>query len=125
MPLLSSLGLVSLALAGISGWLVLAATQQPQWFQRRGIIAPRRFLSLHLDWVMMGLFLVAIDLVVPDRPAWLTGVLAFGLVLNPLLFIPLAWSGDVTTYAAYRPATVLSFSATSAGLTALAVYALL
>jgi hypothetical protein len=64
-PLLSSLGLVSLALAGLSGWLVLASTQQPDWFRRRGVPAPRRFLQLHLDWVMMGLILLVVDLAVP------------------------------------------------------------
>ena len=32
MPLLPALGLTSLALARASGWLVLAATQKPDWF---------------------------------------------------------------------------------------------
>jgi hypothetical protein len=125
MPVLTSLGLISLALGGLSGWLVLAATQQAPWFHRRGIVAPRRFLSLHLDWVMMGLILLAVDLVVPDRPDWLTAMLAFGLIVNPLLFIPLAWGPQVTKNSAYQVVTLLSFSATSGGLTALAVHALL
>ena len=124
MPLLTSLGLVSLALGGLSGWLVLAATQQPAWFHQRGIAAPRRFLSLHLDWVMMGLILVAVDLVVPDRPSGLTAALAFGLIVNPLLFIPLAWGPEATKNLGYRALTLASFTATSGGLTALAVYAL-
>jgi len=125
MPLLTSLGLISLALGGLSGWLVLAATQQAPWFHRRGIVAPRRFLSVHLDWVMMGLILLAVDLVVPERPALLTATLAVGLVVNPLLFIPLAWGPQVSRHAAYRAVTVLSFSTASGGLTVLALYALL
>lgn len=124
MPLLSSLGLVSLALGGLSGWLVLAATQQPKWFHRRGIAAPRRFLSLHLDWVMMGLIFIAVDFAVPDRPQWLTATLAFGLIVNPLLFIPLACSPEASSNTAYRAITLLSFTATSAGLAGLALYAL-
>lgn len=125
MPLLSTLGLISLALAGLSGWLVLAATQQAQWFRDHGIAAPRRFLSLHLDWVMMGLILLVVDVAVPDRPAWITGALAFGLVMNPLLFIPLAWTQKASENFIYRIVTLASFTAASVGLTALAVHALL
>jgi hypothetical protein len=124
MGLLTKLGLVSLALGGLSGWLVLAATQRPQWFTRRGISAPRRFLQLHLDWVMMGLILLAVDLVVPDRPAWITGALAFGLIVNPLLFVPLAWGQQASRNPLYRAVTLASFTAASGGLTALAVHAL-
>lgn len=89
----------------------------------RGILAPRRFLALHLDWVMMGLILMAVDLVVPDRPAWLTLTLAFGLVVNPLLFIPLAWGPQVADRIAYRTITLASFTASSLGLVALVVQA--
>lgn len=124
MPLLSSLGLISLALGGLSGWLVLAATQQPGWFRDHGMPAPRRFLSLHLDWVMMGVILMVIDLAVPDRPDWITALIAFGLIVNPLLFIPLAWGQGATKHPAYKTVTVLSFIAASGGLTSLAIYAL-
>lgn len=124
MPLLTSIGLVSLALAGLSGWLVLAVTQQPAWFLDRGLKAPRRFLALHLDWVMMGLILIAVDTAVPARPEWITALLAFGLVVNPLLFIPLAWGPEASRHPVYRAVTLASFTAASGGLTALAVHAL-
>jgi hypothetical protein len=124
MPLLSSLGLVSLALAGLSGWLVLASMQAPRWFADRGVVAPVRFRQVHLDWVSMGLILIAVDQVVPDRPAWITAMLAIGLVVNPLLFLPLAWGRDKSDGIAYRAVMVVSFVAASGGLTALAVYAL-
>ena len=123
-PLLTSLGLVSLALAGLSGWLVLATTEQPEWFRSRGIPAPRRFLQLHLDWVMMGLILLAVDLVVPERPGWITGALAFGLIMNPLLFVPLAWGRQHSRHPLYKVVALASFTATSGGLTALAIYAI-
>jgi hydroxylaminobenzene mutase len=124
MPLLSSLGLISLALAGLSGWLVLATMQQPRWFADRGVVAPMRFRQLHLDWVSMGLILIAVDQVVPDRPAWITALLAFGLIVNPLLFVPLAWGREKSEQLTYRVVTGMSFVAASGGLTALAVYAL-
>lgn len=124
MPLLSSLGLISLALAGLSGWLVLATMQRPRWFAGRGVVAPMRFRQLHLDWVSMGLILIAVDQVVPDRPAWITALLAFGLIVNPLLFVPLAWGREKSELLPYRVLTGASFVAASGGLTALAVYAL-
>jgi hypothetical protein len=123
-PLLTSLGLVSLALAGISGWLVLAITEKPEWFRSRGIAAPRRFLQLHLDWVMMGLILIAVDQAVPERPEWITAALAFGLIVNPLLFIPVAWGPAAKENPAYKVVVVISFLAVSIGLPALAIHAL-
>ena len=124
-PLLTSLGLVSLALAGLSGWLVLLATEKPDWLRARGIAAPRRFLQVHLDWVMMGLILIAVDQAVPGRPEWITAALAFGLIVNPLLFIPLAWGPAAKENRAYQAVTVLSFLSVSVGLPALAIHALL
>jgi hydroxylaminobenzene mutase len=125
MPLLSSLGLISLALAGLSGWLVLATMQRPRWFADHGVVAPMRFRQLHLDWVSMGLILIAIDQVVPDRPAWITALLVVGLVVNPLLFVPLAWGHQQSEKLPYRVVTTVSFTAASGGLTALALHALI
>ena len=124
-PLLTSLGLVSLALAGLSGWLVLAITEKPQWFLSRGISAPRRFLQLHLDWVMMGLILIAVDQAVPERPAFITAMLAFGTVVNPLLFVPVAWGPAAKENSAYKAIVIVSFLSLSIGLPALAIHALL
>jgi hypothetical protein len=123
-PVLTGIGLVSLALAGLSGWLLLAATEKPGWFHERGISAPGRIRQVHLDWVMMGVILIAVQTAVPDLPAWIRATVAFGTILNPLLFIPLAWGTQWKDRAAYKLLTVLSFTATSAGLTAVAVHAL-
>lgn len=125
MPLLTSLGLISLAAAGLSGWLVLATMQAPRWFAARGVVAPVRFRQIHLDWVSMGLILIAVDVAVPNRPAWITALLAVGLIVNPLLFLPLAWGKDKSDGIAYRIVMAVSFTAASGGLTALALYALL
>ena len=74
---------------------------------------------------MMGLILIAVDAAVPQRPAPITAALAFGLIVNPLLFLPLAWGPGAKESRAYQALTLASFTATSGGLTALALHALL
>ncbi len=124
MPLLTSLGLVSLALAGISGWLVYAVTERPEWFREHGIPAPGRFRQMHLDWVMMGLIQIALQVVAPDMPVWIRAMIAFGTVVNPLLFAPLAWGNEIKKHPAYMAVGLLSFLSLSIGLPALAVWAI-
>lgn len=124
MPLLTSLGLVSLALAGISGWLVHAITERPDWFRDHGIPAPSRFRQMHLDWVMMGLIQIAVQSVAPGMPAWIRAFIAFGTVVNPLLFAPLAWGPQVKEHLAFRAVGVVSFLSLSVGLPALAIWAI-
>lgn len=124
MPLLSSLGLVSLALAALSGWLVLAVTEKPDWFRSHGVPAPSRFRQAHLDWVMMGLILIAVQTVAPGMPDWIRACIAFGTVVNPLLFLPLAWGAGAKSNPVYIGVTVVSFLSLSIGLPALAVWAI-
>lgn len=123
-PLLTSIGLVSLAVGGLSGWLVLITVTQPQWLEARGVTRPRAFLQTHLDWILMGLLLIAVDVAVPTRPAWITAAIALGTIVNPLLFLPLAWGYGATKNPAYKALTIVSFTALSGGLVALAIYAL-
>lgn len=124
MPLLSSLGLISLALAALSGWLVLAVTERPDWFGSRGIPAPARFRQAHLDWVMMGLILIAVQTVAPGMPDWIRALIAFGTIVNPLLFLPLAWGPGAKSNPLYRGVTIVSFLSLSIGLPALAIWAI-
>lgn len=124
MPLLSSLGLVSLALAALSGWLVLAVTERPDWFRSHGVPAPSRFRQAHLDWVMMGLILIAVQTVAPGMPDWIRACIAFGTVVNPLLFLPLAWGVGAKSNPVYIGVTIVSFLSLSIGLPALAVWAI-
>ena len=123
-PLLTSLGLISLALGGVSGWLVLAATQKGEWFRSHGVPAPRRFLQLHIDWIMMGLILIAVQTVAPGMPNWIRALIAFGAMVNPILFAPLAWGQQVTQNPFYRALTIVSFTSISVGLPALAIWAI-
>jgi hypothetical protein len=124
MPLLTALGLISLALAGISGWLVHAVTESPDWFRRRGVPQPARFRQMHLDWVMMGLIQIAVQLAAPGMPVWIRVAIAFGTVVNPLLFAPLAWGNHVKANPAYRALGLVSFLSLSIGLPALAIWAI-
>ena len=125
MPLLATLGLWSLALGAVSGWLVAAAIDKPDLLRRAGIRHPGRIRQTHLDWILMGLLLLAVHLAVPARPDWITALIAFGTVVNPLLFVPLAFRAETQESGLYRAITLVSFAALSVGLPALALHATL
>jgi hypothetical protein len=125
MSLLGTLGLWSLAIGALSGWLVAASIDQPQILQRLGIKHPGRVRQTHLDWIMMGILLLAVDVAVDDMPDWITALIAFGTVVNPLLFVPLAFDATASDRLPYRVVTLVSFTALSTGLTALAIHATL
>ena len=125
MPLLATLGLWSLALGAVSGWLVAAMIDKPELLRKAGVKHPPRLRQAHLDWILMGLVLLAVHLTVPDRPDWITAFIAFGTVVNPLLFLPLAYDADASKARSYRALTLVSFVSLSVGLPALAVHATL
>ena len=125
MSLLGTIGLWSLALGALSGWLVAASIDKPQLLQRLGVKHPGRVRQTHLDWIMMGILLLAVDVAVDDIPAWITALIAFGTIVNPLLFVPLAYDAQASDRFLYRVVTGVSFVALSGGLTALAIDATL
>lgn len=124
MDALVAIGLVELAVGGLTGWAMVATVEAPEWLRRRGVRAPARIRQWHLDYVLMGLILTAAGLAVPDLPWAIGGPLAVGAVVNPTLFLPLAFRPGVARRGAYRVVTVLSFVAMSGGLVAVAAYAL-
>jgi hydroxylaminobenzene mutase len=123
-PLLTSLGLISLALGALSGWLVLAATEKGAWLREHGVPAPVRFRQAHLDWIMMGLILIAVQTVAPDMPGWIRGCIAFGTIVNPILFLPLAFAPAAKDHVLYKAVAIVSFTALSVGLPGLAIWAI-
>ena len=125
MSLLGTLGLWSLALGAVSGWLVAAAVDRPELLRRLRVRHPGRIRQVHLDWIMMGLILLVVDVAVPGIPGWIVALIAFGTVVNPLLFVPLAFDAEASSRPAYRVVTFVSFLALSVGLPALAVHATL
>ena len=125
MPLLATIGLWSLALGAVSGWAVAAMVDKPEILRRLRVKHPPRLRQAHLDWILMGLLLLAVHLTVPERPDWITALIAFGTVVNPLLFLPLAFDAGAKDTLPYRALTGVSFLALSVGLPALAVHATL
>jgi hypothetical protein len=121
---LVKIGLCELALAGLFGWLIVIRLERPQWLTRAGVESPRRLMQAHLDLVMMGLILVAVGVAVPGLRTWIAAPLAFGALVNPSLFLPLAFDEATAKRVPYRAITLLSFVAMSGSLVAVAITAL-
>lgn len=116
MELLLQVGLIEIAIGALLGWLMVIREQKPEWIKRIGVVRPHRILQIHLDFILMGLILIAVGLVVADPPPALQGLLVFGTFFNPLLFAPLAFDPDVDRRLWYRVLSVFSFLAISGGL---------
>ncbi len=116
MDLLIQVGLIELAIGAVLGWAMVVRLEKPEWLKRIGVTRPHRILQVHLDFVMMGLILIAVGLVVSDPPALLQAMLIFGTVTNPSLFIPLAFDPELEKRLWYRALATVSFVAVSGGL---------
>jgi cell division protein FtsW (lipid II flippase) len=113
---LIQVGLIELAVAALLGWAMVVRTEKPEWLKRIGVVQPHRILQIHLDYVLMGLILIAVGVVLPDIPDAAAWLLVFGTVVNPLLFVPLAFSKDADRKLWYRSLSVVSFLAMSVSL---------
>lgn len=116
MDLLLQIGLIQLALGALLGWVMVVRLEHPEWLEKIGVVQPHRILQVHLDFVIMGLILIAVGLVVDDLPGLVAGLLIFGTTVNPLLFVPPAFDPDTQERLWYRTLAVISFTAVSAGL---------
>jgi hypothetical protein len=114
-------GLIELALGGLLGWAMVVREDKPEWLKRIGIVAPHRIRQIHLDYVMMGLILIGVGLAVPDLPTWVGAALVFGTLVNPFLFVPLAFDPEAEKRLWYRTLATISFIGVSGGLVAAAV----
>jgi len=114
-------GLAELALGGLLGWAMVVRDERPEWLRRIGVVAPQRIRQVHLDYVMMGLILIAVGLAVPDLPKAVAIALVFGTIVNPFLFVPLAFQPDVDKRLWYRTLAVVSFIGVSGGLVVAAI----
>lgn len=115
------IGLIELALGGLLGWAMVVRSERPDWLRRIGVVAPQRIRQVHLDYVMMGLILIAVGLAVPDLPTAVAVALVFGTFVNPFLFVPLAFDPGVDQRLWYRALAVVSFLGVSGGLVAAAI----
>lgn len=114
-------GLILLAVGALSGWAVMLKVAFPAVLRRAGITSPRRILQAHIDFIVMGVILIAVGVALPDLATWNRVLLIAGAVVNPSLFLPLAWRESIADTVAYRAVTVLSFAAMSAGTVGAAV----
>ena len=117
------LGLVELAVGGLTGWAMVLLVEHPGWLARHGVRAPARIRQWHLDYLLMGLILVGVGLAIPDLAWPVAAAVAFGALVNPTLFLPLAFRPEVQGRAWYRALTVVSFLAMSGGLVVVAAIA--
>jgi hypothetical protein len=115
------IGLVELALGGLLGWAMVIREEKSEWLRRIGIVAPRRIRQVHLDYVMMGLILIGVGLAVPDPPTAIAVGLVFGTLVNPFLFVPLAFDPEIENRLWYRSLAIVSFLGVSGGLVAVAI----
>ena len=115
------IGLVELALGGLLGWAMVVREEKREWLQRIGVVAPHRIRQVHLDYVMMGLILVAVGLAVPNLPTAIAAALVFGTLVNPFLFVPLAFEPEIENRLWYRSLAIVSFLGVSGGLVAAAI----
>jgi hypothetical protein len=115
------IGLAELALGGLLGWAMVIREEKPDWLRRIGVVAPQRIRQVHLDYVMMGLILIGVGLAVPDLPTAVAVALVFGTLVNPFLFVPLAFDPDVEKRLWYRLLAIVSFVGVSGGLLAAAI----
>lgn len=116
MDLLLQIGLIELAIGALLGWAMVIKLEKPAWLTRIGVVRPHRILQVHLDFVMMGVILIAVGLVVDDPPGLLAAMLIFGTFVNPSLFVPLAFSPAADKRLWYRALATISFIAMSGGL---------
>jgi hypothetical protein len=115
------IGLAELALGALLGWAMVIREEKREWLRRIGIVAPQRIRQVHLDYVMMGLILIGVGLAVPDLPTAIAVPIVFGTLVNPFLFVPLAFEPDIENRLWYRSLAVVSFLGLSGGLVAAAV----
>ena len=115
------IGLIELAIGGLLGWAMVMRQETPDLLRRIGVVAPQRIRQVHLDYVMMGLILIGVGLAVPDLPTAIAVALVFGTLVNPFLFVPLAFDPAVERRAWYRTLAVISFLGVSGGLVAAAI----
>lgn len=115
------IGLIELALGGLLGWAMVIRDEKPEWLRRIGVVAPQRVRQVHLDYLMMGLILIGVGLAVPDLPTAIATALVFGTLVNPFLFVPLAFDADADKRTWYRVLAVVSFIGVSGGLVAAAI----
>lgn len=116
MDLLVQVGLIELAVGGLLGWAVVLRKEKPEFYRRIGLKQPRAILQIHIDYILMGLILIALGMVLDNPPTLLAALLIFGTIINPLLFLPGAFDPAHEKKLIFRVIAGLSFTAISVAL---------
>lgn len=114
-------GLVELAFGALSGWVMVLVVDKPEVLTRAGVKAPGRIRQAHLDFIIMGILLIAVGVAVPELATLWQVLLVAAAWVNPAMFLPLAFSPEIRHDSVYRGLATLSFLAMSAGTVAAAV----
>jgi hydroxylaminobenzene mutase len=114
--------LISLALGALSGFAVVAAVDYPEVLKRAKVVDPLRVRQTHLDWIMMGTVMGVVALAVPGLPDWAAALVLFGGIVNPLSFVPMAFSKTVAAKMWFQVTSWISFVSLSTGLVAAVVF---
>lgn len=124
MATLTRLGLLELAVAAWSGWWMVLATEQPALLERVGVRHLGRLRQSHLDLLLMGVILTAVGVALRPASTWIVVGLAVPAYLQPLMFLPLAFSArvrDALAYKAINGALFVVFTAAWGGVFAAAL----
>ena len=116
MDLLVQIGLIELAVGALLGWAVVLRKENPEFYRRIGLKQPRAILQIHIDYILMGLILIAVGTVLDDPPVTLAVLLIFGTIINPLLFLPGAFNPANEKKLAFRVLAGASFISISVAL---------
>lgn len=120
----TQVGASELAFGALSGWVIALSIERPDVLRRAGVKAIPRLRQAHIDYIVMGVILIALGLAAPGLPRLWQALLVVGALVNPTLFLPLAFRPDSAKLTWYRVITVLSFTAMSTGTVAAAVWLL-
>ena len=114
--LLIAVGLISVALGGVSGFALLAAVDAPDTLRKFGVVDPRRIHQLHLDWIIMGCVVGFVGIAVPGLHAAFVIATALGGIVNPLTFLPMVFSRTIASTRAFQIVSFVSFCSLCIGL---------
>lgn len=115
---LVAIGLVSVSVGALSGFALTMAVDYPDSLRRFHVVDPRRIRQAHLDWIIMGIMLVAVGLAVPSLPWPIVAAVAFGGIVNPLTFVPMIFSKTVMHQRWFMVVSYVSFTSLTLGLIA-------
>lgn len=123
-PVLAVVGIVEIALGVLAGWSLVLAQEAPATLRRAHVRSPGALHQAHLAALLMGAALTATGLAVNPLPVWTNSTLAIAGLVDPFLFVALAFGVDKHHSTTYRALSTLVFTALSAGFSAAAVIAL-